>query len=118
MKYFVTVHVLSATTKLGKLLADAVLRRYNNALVFHEEASAIPEFIADEMALITLKNKRLKPMQVKKHGFTPSGVLPRYAPATIWATTEAGAKAFTDNRPFTITITPVLKDYTEKGGQQ
>lgn len=57
-------------------------------------------------------------MQVKKHGFNASGELPRYAPATIWATTEAGAKAFTDNRPFTVTLTPVLKDYTEKGGQQ
>lgn len=47
MKYFVTVHVLSATTKLGKLLADVVLKRYNNALLFHEEASAIPEVIVD-----------------------------------------------------------------------
>lgn len=113
MKYFVTVHFLSTTTKLGKLLADAVFKRYNNALLFHEEAADIPEFIADEMALIVSKNKRLKSMQVKKHGFTPSGVLPAYAHATVWCTTEAGAKAFTDNRPFTITITPVLKDYTE-----
>ena len=33
MKYFVTINTLSSTTKLGRLLTDSVLRRYQNALV-------------------------------------------------------------------------------------
>lgn len=114
MKYFVTVNTLNSTTKLGKLLANSVFSRYNNSLIYHCEASTLPKYLTDEMATLIAENKRLKPMLIKTHGFDSAGKLQRYATATIWATTETGTKAFTDNRPFTITLTPVMKDYTEK----
>lgn len=118
MKYFITVNLLQSTTKLGRLLADSVFRRYNNSLVYYGEANQIPQYINEEMAALCAENKRLKPMSVRTSGFT-AGNLNKLAPAQIYAVTEAGAKAFTDNRPFTIHLTPVLKDYTiEKGGDR
>ena len=45
MKYFVTVNTLQSTTKLGRLLADSVSRRYNNALVCYDEANRLPEYL-------------------------------------------------------------------------
>lgn len=56
-------------------------------------------------------------MQLRLHGFS-KGQLNSGASAQIYAVTEAGAKAFTDNRLFTIHLTPVMKDYTEKGGEK
>lgn len=118
MKYFITVNVLQSTTKLGRLIAEKVFRRYNNALVHYGEANQLPEFLKKEMAALCEENKRLKPMQVRTSGFT-AGKLNRGASAQIYLVTEAGAKAFTDNRPFTIYLEPVMKDYTvEKGGAQ
>lgn len=116
MKYFITVNTLQSTTKLGRLLADSVSRRYNNSLVHYEEANQIPQYLNEEMAALCAENKRLKPMSVRTSGFTAGKLIMR-ASAQIYVVTEAGAKAFTDNRPFTIYLTPVLRDYTEtKGG--
>ena len=112
MKYFVTVNTLQSTTKLGRLLADSVFRRYNNSLVDYGEATRIPQYLNEEMAALCAGNKRLKPMSVRTSGFT-AGVLNKWSSAQIYVVTEAGAKAFTDNRPFTIQLTPVMKDYTE-----
>ena len=56
-------------------------------------------------------------MRLRLYGFS-KGQLNSGASAQIYAVTEAGAKAFTDNRPFTIHLTPVMKDYTEKGGEK
>lgn len=112
MKYFVTVNTLMSTTKLGRLLADSVSRRYHNALVSYEEANKIPQYLNEEMAALCAENKRLKPMSVRTSGFT-AGKLIKLASAQIYVVTEAGAKAFTDNRPFTIQLTPVLRDYTQ-----
>lgn len=118
MKYFVTVNTLQSKTKLGRLLADSVSRRYNNALINYEEANLIPQYLTEEMAALCAENKRLKPMSVRTSSFV-KGKLQKYAPAQIYVVTEAGAKAFTDNRPFTIQLTPVLRDYTrEKGGAE
>ena len=61
MKYFVTVNTLQSTTKLGRLLADSVSRRYNNALVCYDEANRLPEYLKEEMAALCAENKRLKP---------------------------------------------------------
>lgn len=117
MKYFVTVRLLQASTKLGRLLADSVFRRYHNALVHYEEANRIPQYLTEEMAALCAENKRLKPMYVRTASFV-DGKLQEYSSAQIYVVTEAGAKAFTDNRPFTIQLTPVLRDYTiEKGGE-
>ena len=115
MKYFVTVNTLQSTTKLGRLLADSVSRRYNNALVCYDEANRLPEYLKEEMAALVAENKRLKPMSPRLSGFT-NGKLNMCASAQIYVVSEAGAKAFTDNRPFTIQLTPVMKDYTEKKG--
>ena len=112
MKYFVTVNTLQSTTKHGRLLADSVFRRNNNALVAYGEANQIPQYLTEEMAALCAENKRLKPMSVRASGFT-AGKLNKGAAAQIHVVTEAGAKAFTDNRPFTIQLTPVMKDYTE-----
>ncbi len=114
MKYFVTVNLLQSTTKLGRLLADSVFRRYNNALIYYGEASQIPQYINGQIAALCAENRRLKPMSVRTTGFT-AGKLNKGASSQIYVVTEAGAKAFTDNRPFTIHLTPVMKDYTEKG---
>lgn len=115
MKYFVTVNVLQSTTKLGRLLADTVSRHYDKALVYYEEANALPRYIEHEMLALCQENKRLKPMSIRTTGFT-GGQLCRWSGATIYMVTEAGAKAFTDNRPFTIYLTPVMKDHTEQEG--
>lgn len=115
MKYFVTVNTLNSTTKLGRLLADSVSRRYNNSLVHYDEANHIPSFIKRTMEELCAGNRRLKPMLVRMSGY-PGGTLTRWSPAQIYAVTEAGAKAFTDNRPFTIHLHPVMKDYTEQEG--
>lgn len=118
MKYFVTVNILLSTTKLGRLLADSVSRRYHNALVSYEEANKIPQYLNEEMAALCAENKRLKPMSVRTSGFT-AGRLIKLASAQIYVVTEPGAKAFTDNRPFTIQLTPVLRDYTmQEGGDE
>lgn len=117
MKYFITVNTLNSTTKLGRLLADRVFRHYNNALVYYGEANQLPQYIQKEMDALCNENKRLKPMQLRLHGFS-KGQLNSGASAQIYAVTEAGAKAFTDNRPFTIHLTPVMKDYTQKGGEK
>lgn len=117
MKYFVTVNVLQSTTKLGRMLADPVFRHYNNALVSYEEANRIPQYLNQKMEAMCDNNKRLRPMSVRTSGFT-DGKLVKWASAQIYMVTDAGAKAFTDNRPFTIQLTPVMKDYTEKGGKQ
>ncbi|WP_289741998.1 hypothetical protein [uncultured Duncaniella sp.] len=117
MKYFVTVNTLQSTTKLGRLLADSVFRRYNNALVHYGEASRIPQYLTEEMKALCTENKRLKPMTVRTSGFT-AGKLNKGVSSQIYVVTEAGAKAFSDNRPFTIHLTPVMKDYTiGKGGE-
>ena len=117
MKYFVTVSTLNSTTKLGRLLAEIVLRRYHNALVHYGEASQIPQFLDEQMATLCADNKRLKPMSVRTSGFT-AGKLNRGASAHIITVTDAGAKAFTDNRPFTIQLTPVMIDYASEGGDK
>ena len=118
MNYFITVISVESTTKLGRLLADSVFRRYNNALVHYGEASQIPQYLNDEMAALCAENKRLRPMSVRTSGFT-AGKLNKGASSQIYVVSEAGAKAFTDNRPFTIQLTPVMKDYTiGKGGIQ
>ena len=112
MKYFVTVNLLQSTTKLGRLLAVSVFRRYNNSLVYYGEAARIPQYLSEEIAALCAGNKRLKPMSVRTSGFT-AGVLNKGASAQIYVVTEAGAKAFTDNRPFTIQLMPVMNDYSE-----
>ena len=117
MKYFVTVNLLSSTTKLGRLLADSVFRRYQNALISYDEANHFPHYLNEEMAALCDENKRLKPMEVRTTAFT-NGRLCDGASSQIYVVTEKGAKAFTDNRPFTIYLTPVMKDYTEKGGTE
>ena len=109
MKYYITVTTLQSTTKLGRLLADKVKRRYNCALVSQQEADNLPRYISDEMAALREENKRLKPMTVRTWGYVAGKVR---ASAQIHTVTETGAKAFTDNRPFTLYISPVLKDYT------
>ena len=117
MNYFVTINTLQSTTKLGRLLADSVYRRYNNALITYGEANRIPQYLNEEMAALCDENKRLKPMSVRTSAFV-NGRLQEYSSAQIYVVTEAGAKAFTDNRPFTIQLTPVLHDYTrEEGGE-
>lgn len=118
MKYFVTVNTLQSTTKLGRLLADSVTRRYNNALIDYEEANRIPKYLTEEMNALCAENKRLKPMSVRTTAFV-DGKLQEWAASQIYVVTEAGAKAFTDNRPFTIQLTPVLRDYaSQKGGEK
>lgn len=123
MKYFISVNTLNSTTKFGKILADIVVKKYHNALIFHGEANMMPQWIYQQMTKILALNKRLKPMQIQTHGYLAgtSRKLPLGAAASIWLVTVAGAKAFTDNRPFTIHLTPVMKDYTEasteKGGE-
>lgn len=117
MKYFVTINTLSSTTKLGRLLTDSVLRRYQNALVTYEEANLIPRYLDEEMTALCAENKRLKPMEVRTTAFV-GGKLTERASSQIYVVTEAGAKAFTDNRPFTIQLTHVWRDYTEKGGTE
>lgn len=114
MKYFITVSPLTSTTKLGQILADIVMKKYHNALIFHGEANMMPQWIYQQMTKILALNKRLKPMQIQTHGYLAgtSRKLPDGAPASIWLVTAAGSKAFTDNRPFTIHLTPVRKDYT------
>lgn len=118
MKYFVTVNTLLSTTKLGRLLADKVSRRYNNALIDYEEANRIPQYLTEEMNALRAGNKRLKPMSVRTTAFV-GGKLLEGAASQIHVVTDAGAKAFTDNRPFTIQLTPVLRDYTaQEGGEK
>lgn len=115
--YFVTVNLLSSTTKLGRLLADSVYRRYQNALISYEEANRFPQYLNEEMAALCAENKRLKPMSVRTTGFHAGKLYPGAA-SQIYTVTEAGAKAFEDNRPFTVYLTPVVKDYTRKGGDK
>lgn len=118
MKYFVTVDLSFSTSKLGRSLANSVARRYNNALVSYEEANKIPQYLNEEMAALCAENKRLKPMLMRTSGFT-AGKLIKRASAQIYVVTEAGAKAFNDNRPFTIQLTPVWRDYTmQEGGAE
>lgn len=112
MKYFVTVNTLQSSTKLGRMLADSVYRRYHNALISYDEANRIPQHLNEEMAALCAENKRLKPMKVRTAGFV-AGKLRKGSSTQIYVTTDAGEKAFTDNRPFTIQLTPVMKDYTE-----
>lgn len=116
MKYFITVNTLLTTTRLGKMLAETVSRRYNNALVNYDEANNLPGYLIEEMAAMCSENKRLKPMSVRTSGYT-AGKLITGASAQIYVVTDAGAKAFTDNRPFTIHLTPVMKDYTAEADQ-
>lgn len=116
MKYFVTVRTLISTTKLGKVLSDIVFRRYNNALITYDEANNLPGYLIEEMAALCAENKRLKPMSVRTSGYMAGKLVPG-ASAQIYVVTEAGAKAFTDNRPFTIHLTPVMKDYTAEADQ-
>ena len=117
MKYFVSVHTLCSTTKLGQMLATKVVSRYDSALIDYDEANRIPQYLYELMEAMCAENKRLKPMTVRSTGYN-SGTLNPYCPAQIYVVTEAGAKAFTDNRPFTMQLHPVLKDYTEKGGEK
>lgn len=117
MKYFVTVRLLQASTKLGRLLADSVSRRYNNALISHEEANRIPQYLAEEMATLCAEDKHMKPMSVRTTDFG-NGKFLEYSTSQISAASEACTKEFTDNRAFTILLTKVLHDYTgEKGGE-
>lgn len=118
MKYFVTVNTLCSTTKLGRLLSVSVFRRYNNALVTYEEATRLPQYLHEQQEALCKENKRLKPMSVRTTGFI-AGKLSYGSSSQIYMVTEAGAKAFTDNRPFTMHLTPVMHDYTkEEGGAE
>lgn len=118
MKYYVSIHTKSSTTKLGKLLTREVLAKYNNALLTKEQAEALPAWLSEKIEEISAGNKRLSAMEVRTTGYISNGPkrIPYGATATIWAVTETGAKAFEDNRPFTIYLNPVEKDYTEKHG--
>ena len=116
MKYFVTVHLLKSTTKLGQYLSDSVFRKYHRALVCKEEADMIPAYVENEISALCKENPRLKPMNVRTFGYNKDGTILHMAEASVWATTEVGEKAFTDNRPFTLNLTPIMKDHTEKGG--
>lgn len=73
MKYFVTVSVLQSTTKLGRLLADLVVRRYGNALISYEEANQIPQYLEEEMTALCKENKRLKKCSYVRTGMWPEG---------------------------------------------
>ena len=54
-------------------------------------------------------------MQLRTHGYV-AGRLLEWSTAQIYVSTEAGEKAWTDNRPFTIELVPVIHDYTEHEG--
>lgn len=115
MKYFIEITTYSSTTNLGQQLAKFVLGLYDGALVTKEQAEAIPGVLASKIDAICRRNKRLKPMAVKTHGYTvENGVrhLPYGSPASVWATTEQAAKAFEYNRPFVLNLKPVIKDKT------
>lgn len=113
MKYFVTLNLLRSTTKLGQLLSDIVFKRYENALVNDEEASAIPRFLEEKIAELCAGNPRLKPMAVHTTGFSADNRnIQRWASAQIFVCTKECNKAWTDNRPFTIQLTPVAHDRT------
>lgn len=115
MKYFIEITTYSSTTKLGQHLANFVQDLYVGALVTKEQAEAIPGVLASEIDAVCRRNKRLKPMAVKTHGYTvENGVkhLPYGSPASVWAVTEAGEKAFGDNRPFVLNLKPVIQDKT------
>ena len=100
MRYYVSIIVKSSTTKLGGLLTTAVVERYMGALLTAEQAKTIPLWLKETIAELCGKNKRLKPMVVKVNGrFNGRSV-------AIHAVTENGTKAFEDNRPFTIYLSP------------
>ena len=106
MRYYVSITVKSSRTKLGGLLTTAVVERYMGALLTAEQAKTIPLWLKETIAELCGKNKRLKPMVVKVNGrFNGRSV-------AIHAVTENGTKAFEDNRPFTIYLSPVRKDHT------
>lgn len=106
MKYYVSTTIKSSTTKLGKLLTAVVLYRYDGALLTKKQAEEIPLFLENKIASLCEENKRLKPMTVKVNGnFAGDSV-------AIHVVTENGAKAFEDNRPFTMYLYPVIRDHT------
>lgn len=106
MKYYVSITVKSSTTRLGELLTTSVLYRYDGALLTKKQAEKIPLFLEKKIASLCEENKRLKPMTVKVNGNFVSGSV------TIHTVTENGAKAFEDNRPFTMYLYPVRRDHT------
>ena len=119
MKYFVTLNLLKSTTKLGQLLADIVVKRYDNALIFDEEASAIPQFLEEKITELCAANPRLKPLVVHTIGFTADNRnIHRWASAQIFVCTKDGHKAWNDNRPFTMQLTPVSHDRTTINGDR
>ena len=119
MKYFVTLNILKSTTKLGQLLTDIVVKRYDNALILDEEASSIPRFLEEKIKELCTANPRLKPMVVHATGFTADKrMLYPLASAQIFVCSKDGDKAWTDYRPFTIQLTPVSHDRTSTKGNR
>lgn len=105
MKYYIDIDVKSSTTKLGELLTAEVVNRYGMALVSKKQAENIPGWLEQKIAELCNENKRLKPMKVKVSGVFTGNV-------TIYVVTEKGAKAFEDNRPFTMYLRKVARDHT------
>lgn len=116
MKYYVTVDLKRSTTKLGLKLAELVARELHAALLTKEQADAIPDWLAGVIEQLCVKNKRFTPMEVRTNGYeTVDGskcLICDGANAQIYTVTATGAKAFEDNRPFTMYLHPVFKDLT------
>lgn len=106
MKYHIDIIVKSSTTRLGEMLTPAVLSRYDGALLTRKQAEKIPLWLERQIAELCGQNKRLKPMTVKVNGSFAGDTV------VIHTVTEIGAKAFEDNRPFTMYLYPVKKDHT------
>lgn len=122
MKFYLKVTTYSSTTTLGKNLAREVELKYDRSLVDSDDVNSIFSFIKRCQVSVLAENRRLKPMAIRSHGFAAGNgfrIANSAYGATIWMTTAAGDRADGDNRPFTIHLEPVLKDYTDrKGGEK
>ena len=112
--YFLTINTYSNTTKLGKLVADIIVPRYDNTVVTDEQLLKIPDEITELVYRESIRNFRLKPMDIGVCGFS-SGIanvaMTKIADnASIWIYSSISGD--NDNRPFTIHATRIRKDYT------
>ena len=122
MLYFLTVNTKSATTKLGKIMAEKVMSKYDSSLISSESLASVISFIERCQTEVIAASPRLKPMELHMHGvdFSTPGqprLIPLGAPQ-IWMASPGVYRGDCDNRPFTIYFHPVYHDYSKEGGAQ
>lgn len=116
MKFYVKVTTYSATTKLGKIVAAEVEKKFDKSLLDDTDLARIHSFIHNCQASAWADNRRLQPMKIRSYGFVPGNSGRLLSPgngAQIWMSSDTGETAFSSNRPFTLTLYPVLLDYTD-----